>query len=100
MFKIAVGRKETRAAIRARQAVPGMFCFTNEISGKRITAQGRSSGRLLAFAPVSRAAERADNQRSETRRYFHARNPKYTAANPYAVGKVSFAALPAWSRKV
>ena len=96
----AVGRKETTAATPSTSVLTTQRRQSRGTSRKITTAHGSSSGMFVAFAPVSNAAASTENQRSETCRDCHARNPNATAASAKAVGKVSLPALPAWSRKL
>src|ERR1051325_1646902 len=100
MFKIAVGRNETSAATSASAPVMAGRFFSSGTNGRTTNPHGNKRGRLLAFAPTNNAAARPDSHRSFSERDFQARQPKSTAASAYTVGKVSFPALPAWSKKL
>src|SRR5437660_961717 len=55
--------------------------LVNRRDGKNTSAHGSSNGRLLALAPVIRAAARTECQRSARRRELHARQAKSIAAS-------------------
>src|SRR5262245_34709689 len=114
---MAVGRKETNAAKSRTVTVANRWRrmtarkpWINELNGlsganeeawgleknrKTRIAQGRSKGRLLAFAPVKRAAASREQTRSESRRVSRARSAKSMAASAYNAGNVSFPVLAA-----
>src|ERR1051326_983663 len=101
MFKIAVGKKEARSPRKMTATVIGrwelMPAFLVSVlppmnSGTRATNQGSSKGRLLALAPVSRAAASMEYHRSEGRRENHPRQAKSTAARAKTVENVPFPA--------
>src|ERR1043165_2394160 len=99
-LRIAVGKNETNTATSAIAAVKTGRCLINGANGSTSKAHGNSSGRLLALAPTNNAAARPDIHKSFPRRDLHARHPKSIAASAYAVGNVSFPALPACRRKL
>src|SRR5882724_257460 len=80
-FKMAVGKNEMRAASKMIVAVAIILFRNNGISGKTKNAHGRSSGRLLPFAPVKSAAAKIECHKSEMRFDFRARKLKSIAAS-------------------
>src|SRR5207247_882696 len=97
-FKIAVGKNETTAASATTRAVPSGFSFNNRHNGNTNGSHISVSGRLLAFAPPSKATASNECHRSLARRERQARHAKSTAASAYTVGNASLPALPACNR--
>src|ERR1039457_1917118 len=99
VFNTAIGRIDAPAAATAvAPTASGRASHTRHV-GANATIQGSSSGRLLALAPVSSAADNTERQTSDTRPDFRARRAKSTAAKAYTVPNMSLEMLPACNKK-
>src|ERR1039458_4642229 len=98
VFNTAIGRIDAPAAATAvAPTASGRASHIRHV-GANATIQGSSSGRLLAFAPVSSAADSTERQTSDTRPDFPARRAKSTAAKAYTVPNMSLEMLPACNK--